>query len=315
MVVCVVFLGEIHYQARLAGNGCSQTTMIRCPECKLLYLSSERACTNCEATPATVDGFVSWAPELADNGAGFKAEYFEKLAKLEARNFWFRSRNALIVWAILKYFPHFESLLEIGCGTGFVLSNIVSCFPGRRFVGSEVFVNGLNFARERLPGVDCIQLDACRIPYESEFDVVGAFDVLEHIEDDETALNNVFRALNPGGGLIISVPQHAWLWSAVDEYACHFRRYQTRRLHAMVRSLGFDVIRSTSFVSFLLPALLGSRIRAQGSKHFDPLAEFRLPSLINGTLEAILATERTLIRMGLTFPVGGSRLVIAKKVG
>jgi len=289
--------------------------MIRCPECQQVYLSSEYACTNCKIRPAIIDGFIAWAPELANGGSGFKAEYFENLVKMESDNFWFRARNAIILWAIKKYFPHFESLLEIGCGTGFVLSGIASSFPGRRLVGSELFVNGLNFAQKRLAGVDCVQLDACRIPYEKEFDVVGAFDVLEHIEDDGNALSNIFRALKPGGGVIISVPQHEWLWSALDDYSCHVRRYGASGLHARVRSIGFNILRSTSFVSLLLPAMLISRRWSQSGAQFDPHDEFHIPLLVNNVLESVLAIERALIRMGLSFPLGGSRLIVARKAG
>jgi SAM-dependent methyltransferase len=287
--------------------------MIRCPECRELYSSSDLACSNCEVGPTTIDGFISWAPEIANSGKGFKREYFESLVTLESANFWFRARNAIILWAIRKYFPHFESLLEIGCGTGFVLSSIASGFPGRRLVGSEQFVNGLYFARQRVSGVDCVQMDACRIPYEKEFDVVGAFDVLEHIEDDRTALSNIYRAIKPGGGVVISVPQHNWLWSALDEYSCHVRRYGATGLHAMVRSIGFNILRSTSFVSLLLPAMLISRRRPQSRKNFDPYEEHHFPSPVNSALEGVLAIERALIQLGLNFPVGGSRLIVAKK--
>jgi hypothetical protein len=117
--------------------------------------------------------------------------------------------------------------------------------------------------------------------------------------------------LKPGGGLLLTVPQHQWLWSSADEYACHFRRYSAPELHGKLRSAGFEIVRSTSFVSLLLPAMLISRRRAKGNKTYDPLDEFRISPLLNLAFEKALTIERWLIRMGLNLPLGGSRIVIA----
>ncbi len=75
-----------------------------------------------------------------------------------------------------------------------------------------------------------LQFDACAIPYKAEFDVIGAFDVIEHIEEDTAALTQMYQALKPGGGLLITVPQHRFLWSAVDEMSYHKRRYHRNEL-------------------------------------------------------------------------------------
>ena len=75
-----------------------------------------------------------------------------------------------------------------------------------------------------------MQLDARELPYEAAFDAVGAFDVIEHITEDERVLASMHRALKPGGVLIVTVPQHKWLWSWTDEQARHKRRYGRREL-------------------------------------------------------------------------------------
>ena len=149
-----------------------------------------------------------------------------------------------------------------------------------------------------------------QLPFVEEFDVTGAFDVIEHIDDDEAALGYLYRALKPGGKLLISVPQHRWLWSTADSYACHRRRYTAEGLHAKVRRAGFEIRRSTSFVSLLLPAMLISR---RSTKPFNPLAEFKIHAALNEVLKAILTCERRLVTRGVNFPLGGSRLVIATK--
>lgn len=278
-----------------------------------LYLYTAPACPHCGFAPVKIDQFLAWHAELASDCVGFKAEYFDNLAQLEANNFWFRARNALILWALEKYFPHFESLMEIGCGTGFVLTGIATRFPERRLLGTEIFASGLRFAKQRLPGITLMQMDARRIPYEDEFDVVGAFDVLEHIEEDKTVFQNMFRAVKPGGGILVSVPQHQWLWSSVDDYACHVRRYSAGELHAKIETAGFEILRSTSFVSLLLPAMYLSRQRGRRGRLFDPLDEFRINPHINRLFEKVLAVERGVIRAGLDLPVGGSRLVVARR--
>ena len=214
---------------------------------------SRRGLPGCGFSPKNIAGFRCWAPELAPEGSGFKSEYFDRLAKLEAKNFWFRSRNSLIVWALKEYFPNFQSFLEVGCGTGFVLAGIAKAFPSVETVGSEIFVQGLPFAAARAPTGKFIQMDGRRIPYEDEFDVIGAFDVLEHIPEDDAVLAGMHRAVKLGGGILVTVPQHPSLWSATDEYACHVRRYSAVDLHSKIRNAGFEIILSTSFVTLSLP--------------------------------------------------------------
>ena len=150
-------------------------------------------------------------------------------------------------------------VLEIGCGTGFVLSAL---HAQRRFqlVGAEQHIAGLRFARERLPEVEFVQLDARRLPYRCEFDAIGAFDVIEHIDEDEEVMASAHAALRPRGLFVLTVPQHAWLWSSTDDYAHHKRRYSRAELLAKMRRRGFAIRFCTSFVFTLLPLMYLSRL-------------------------------------------------------
>lgn len=275
---------------------------------------SSWTCPSCGQYPEIHDGFLTFAPTLAHENEGFAEDDFARLATVEADSFWFRSRNRLIAWAVQTYFPTAQSFLEIGCGTAFVLSGIRHAFPHLRLAGSEIFTRGLGFARERLPDVPLFQMDARQIPFEGAFDVIGAFDVLEHVNEDEQILAQLHQAVKPGGGIIVSVPQHPLLWNIVDEFSHHKRRYTRGDLVAKVRRAGFRVRCATSFMSLLLPVLLLSRLRQPKSvEQFDPMSEVRIGRLANTLLEQVMTVERQLIRQGISLPAGGSLLLVAER--
>lgn len=262
---------------------------------------------------AVIDNRPCYAPDLARESPGFKAGHFAELAALEDGHFWFRARNELIVHVLRRYFPQARSMLEIGCGTGYVLRGVTHSLPQLRVSGSEIFLEGLSFAARRAPAADLFQMDAQRIPFSAEFDLIGAFDVIEHIADDERVLCEIHRALKPGGGAVFTVPQHPALWSAQDDHACHVRRYRRHELAHKLHTAGFRVVFSTSFVSLLLPLLALSRWRKhdEGSGSEMSTAEFRLPAALNASLYGVLRLERELIKAGLRFPAGGTRLIAA----
>jgi SAM-dependent methyltransferase len=158
-------------------------------------------------------------------------------------------------------------------------------------------------------------MDARRMPFEEEFDVIGAFDVLEHIEQDGAVLCEMFRAVRPGGGIMLTVPQHPFLWSRTDEHARHKRRYTRREMIDKVRRAGFGIARATSFVSLLLPAMVVSRAAGRATRRADPLPELGIGAGMNAILTRVLAAERALIERGVSFPAGGSLLVVARKPG
>jgi SAM-dependent methyltransferase len=221
----------------------------------------------------------------------------------------------LLIWALGKYCPESRSFLEIGCGTGYVVSGIAKAYPLVELHGSEIFTEGLAFAASRQPAINFMQMDARHIPFVDEFDAIGAFDVLEHIEADEQVLVQMREALKPRGVMLLTVPQHAWLWSPVDEYACHVRRYSAKELHAKVEGAGFEILRSTSFVSSLLPAMWVTRFtQKRSAKGIDATAELRISPWLNKILETILRAEVAMIRNGMNFPLGGSLLIVARKI-
>jgi len=206
-----------------------------CPDCQHRFDTPGWQCPDCGCVPPQVGGFFAFAPDLAHLNDGFPADGFDRLVRIEDGSFWFRSRNKLITWALGKYFPGARDFLEIGCGTGFVLRGIRQAFPGLQLSGAEIYSTGLVHAAQRLPGVDLFQMDARAMPFDDEYEVIGAFDVLEHILEDQQVLEQMFRAVKPGGGIILTVPQHRFLWSRIDDHSNHVRRYAASQLVGEVR--------------------------------------------------------------------------------
>lgn len=287
--------------------------MKRCLACQRSFASETWSCPYCGNEPPLRNGIFCFAENPSAHEGGFKSEYFAKLAGFEETNFWFRGRNRLIQWALQKYFPQTENFFEIGCGTGFVLKSLRKSSPHLRLSGSEIFSDGLVFAQSRLPGLELYQMDARQIPFSQEFDVIAAFDVLEHIVEDETVLEQMFQALRPGGGILLTVPQHQFLWSAIDEHSMHQRRYRRIDLRSKVERAGFRIERTTSFISLLLPFMLASRMKRNRSRDFRLWEEFEISPSLNAAFENVLTFERTLIKAGISFPAGGSLLLAAFK--
>lgn len=286
-----------------------------CSACHKRFDSDGWDCPACGYMPPVADGYPVLAAELANSNTGFHPEYFGQLAALEKGNFWFQSRNNLILLLLKKHSPGLGSFLEIGCGTGFVLAGIKSEFPSARLAGAEIFSAGLKYAAQRVPAAQFMQMDARDIPFDAHFDALGAFDVLEHIHEDTIVLRQMCRALKPGGIVILTVPQHPALWSAQDEMACHVRRYTATELEQKVSDAGFDIVDRGSFVALLLPLMWLSRRLGNsnnGGNH-DPMAELRIGAVANRILSAIMFVEIFFTRLGIRFPAGGSLFIVARK--
>lgn len=288
--------------------------MRRCLACEARFEGEGWRCPACGWEPAH-RGFPLFAPEAAAGDEGMERGVFATLARLEPTSFWFRNRNRLLVSVLRRSFPHARSFLELGCGTGYVLTAVRRAMPTLEVTGAELYVEALEAARDRLPGVELLQVDGRRLPYEHEFDVAGVFDVLEHVEEDEAVLAELARTIRPGGGLVVTVPQHRWLWSAVDDYSHHKRRYGRRELVAKLERAGFEVRRVTSFVTVLLPVMALSRVmrRRQATEALDPYADFRLPRAVDLAFELLLRAETAALARGGSLPAGGSLLAVAER--
>ena len=142
------------------------------------------------------------------------------------------------------------------------------------------------------------------------FDVVLALDVLEHLDDDATALAEAGRLLKPGGTLVVTVPALPSLWGAQDVVSHHRRRYTKRTMRALFARAGLPAPALTYFNTLLLPPLAAVRwlARARGPSTAQ-LSDFEKnrPGLANELLARVFALERHLLRH-LSLPVGVSLL-------
>lgn len=288
-----------------------------CLDCRHRFEAKDWQCPNCGQLPQMHSRYPFFAPQVVADYGGFEARFFRRLAKIEKGNFWFESRNHLLIKAFQRYFPKARNFMEIGCGTGFVLSRIQKEFPDLALYGSDMFVEGLEYAEKRTPGASFFQMDAGNIPFDKEFDAIGAFDVLEHIDDDQAVLRQMFRATKTGGGILITVPQHMLLWSNIDVISHHRRRYSRAEILDKMNRVGFKIVWTTSFITFLFPIMLLFRLINKNSriKEGHSLNEFRIPDFLNHFLDKVCAVETSFLTHGKkkSFHFGGSLLVIGMK--
>jgi SAM-dependent methyltransferase len=287
--------------------------MNKCLRCDAQYEGTPGTCEACGRQVDIRDGFPLFAPELAESDEFYSA-FFPGFAEMGATHFWYTARNRIILWALKRHFPDAPSFFEIGCGPALVLSAVEKQFPAMSLAGSDVFISGLALAKKRVARATLYQMDARRIPFHAQFSVLAAFDVLEHIKEDETVLRQMYDAAQPGGGVMITVPQHPFLWGAFDDYSHHVRRYTRPDLVAKLERAGFVVELVTSFISLLFPLVAASRIfdRVTGMGH-SPKRETAPGPALNIIFGGVMAMEFTLIRAGARLPFGVSLLAVARK--
>jgi glycosyltransferase involved in cell wall biosynthesis len=149
-----------------------------------------------------------------------------------------------------------STVLEGGSGVG----NITKYLVGKKKViatdVSEFYLDELNRNFGHLDNVQVERLDLLdqaaieKISKKHSFDTFLSLNVLEHIQDDQAAINNIFRALQPNGRLVILVPAHQFLYSQIDKNLDHFRRYSKKDLKEILEKAGFQMER-IKYLNFL----------------------------------------------------------------
>ena len=183
----------------------------------------------------------------------YPAEGNEDCFKLEDNSLWFIQRNDLILNLINKH--HIDgNFLDIGGGNGFQAKAIIkSNFNGRVFICEPGYEGCLNAKKRGIENVFNGIFE--NFPFsENAISVVGLFDVIEHIEDDIKFLNELYERLNVNSYVLINVPALKCLWSDVDQFAGHFRRYNKSDIKRFRENTNFEIIDFGYFFSqYVLP--------------------------------------------------------------
>ena len=239
---------------------------------------------------------------------------YEVMHTHELRHWWFRGRRRVLVDLLRGIAgPRAGSLriLDYGCGTGGNTSAYASL---GKVVGIEPEAAAVRLARER-GGAQYCRTNGTQLPFRrGAFDAVVASDVLEHIEDDLAAVSEIARVLGPGGGAIISVPAHPWLFSEHDAALHHFRRYSKVMLRDVLERGGLRIRRLSYWNAALFPAICLHRLWGKRRSGREPRSDTgSSPWLINEALAALLAAEAVVLRHA-PLPWGVSLVGVAERV-
>jgi 2-polyprenyl-3-methyl-5-hydroxy-6-metoxy-1,4-benzoquinol methylase len=238
---------------------------------------------------------------------------------MEQKHFWHVGRREIILDVLRKNVSNLAQsrMLEVGCGNGSILAFLRQ--NGINIEGGDIFLEGLRFCRQRASSVPLYQIDALSLPFNNDYEIIGLFDVLEHIENDEKALGEISMALKAGGNLVLTVPAYKLLWSRHDEASRHKRRYSRTELIAKLERCGFVVNKATYYMFFLFPVLATMRLLSKifrNKKHekddIQTSLELKTIPVINNAFLASLRLEKYLVRY-LNLPFGASLLVVAAK--
>ena len=162
-----------------------------------------------------------------------------------------------------------------------------------------------------------VQFDLYHPIYRDHFDAVGAFDVIEHLEDDLTAVKHLLDIVKPGGFVFVTVPAHKWLWNNRDRLENHKRRYSRLGLRKLFEDVGASVINVDYIFFGILPLLLARTIldlfrRKQSFTPKDHENSMNINPTINLLLLKLTMIELSIFREWSP-PVGGTLILTAKK--
>jgi len=234
---------------------------------------------------------------------------YDRMAEHDSSHWWYVARRDILADYVQRYadLPANARILEIGCGTG---HNLAMLGEFGHVDGLELDDEARALSEKRLGR----KVMSSPLPELSEvpgrhYDLIGAFDVIEHIDDDAAALASITAKLKPGGKFVMAVPAHQWMWSAHDVVNHHKRRYSRRALKALIDASPLALETIGYFNSLLFPLAVAqravSKLRGNGN------ADVNLPPApLNTALEKVFGIERHLVGR-LPLPIGLSLFAVA----
>lgn len=238
-------------------------------------------------------------------------DVYDRMRALEQDHWWFAARRDILADQIARLrLPRGARILEVGCGAG---GNLAMLGRFGTVCGVEPDDESRAYAAER-SGADIRPgLLPDGLPdFGDGFDLVAAFDVVEHVDDDLGAVAALGRLLRPGGYLITTVPAHPWMWSRHDERHHHKRRYRSPAYRAMFDAAGLTVRRESYFNSLLFPPIAAVRGAKVLLGRADSEDDAMPPAPLNAVLRGLFAAEKALLRT-VDLPFGVSILLIAQR--
>lgn len=237
----------------------------------------------------------------------YYTEYFE----LERNHWWFHVRGQIIMDRIRKLANGKElKILNVGAGTGFT-SELMQEFGEVKSVEYDQVCADL--VRDKLK-IDIVQGSITELQYEdNSFDLVTAFDVVEHVEDDLLAVSELHRVCKPGGHVLITVPAFMSLWGHHDVINHHFKRYLKKEIRELFKPLSGEEVHQTYFNTILFwPIWVFRNIAKLMPKSWtrsgagSDATVGKSGGIIDSVLRLVFGIERPLIRSGIRFPFGVS---------
>lgn len=239
---------------------------------------------------------------------------YVEMDAIEARHWWFRGKRRLVGPLIARMLggkPRVSTarvVLEIGCGTGGNLAHFAPRHREATFVGLDFDQAACAFARAKCApdGTQLLRGNGLELPFATG-SVGGALalDIIEHFDDDAALCRELWRVLEPGADLVLSVPAWPSLWSPHDEFLHHKRRYRPSELRDLIRGAGFEIAETRGFNFLLLPPIwlvrrLKARSNAKAERDADGTDFFDLPRPVEALLAGLFVVEAALVRL---FPI------------
>jgi SAM-dependent methyltransferase len=235
---------------------------------------------------------------------------YQQMAELDERHWWYRARREVLADLIRREVrpPPDANILEIGCGTG---HNLAMLAEFGHVDGLELDAEARALSEKRLGRkvMSAPLPELAGVP-EHYYDLVGAFDVIEHIEDDAAALASIATRLKPAGKFVMAVPAHQWMWSAHDVVNHHKRRYSKRALRRLIDASPMRLVKIGYFNSLLFPLAVAERA-ASKLRGKDSAGVKLPPAPLNAALEKVFAAERYVVGR-LPLPPGLSLFAVAE---
>jgi len=252
---------------------------------------------------------LNWSPEL------------EALHEESSRSHFIDVWTRRAILARLGRLPPAPTLADIGCSTGYLLTDLRALLPQARLIGIDLLADGLRKAHMHVPDALLVQADVCALPLTDRcLDVAVSANLLEHVRDDERALKEIWRILRPHGRAVLVVPVSPGCFDYYDRLLGHQRRYARGELARKARRAGFQVLQDIHLGAPLFPAFWA--VKHHNRKRRSALRERALAQRVKDDIERTSGStlgrlacrlEELQLRAGVRAPFGIRGLTVLER--